>query len=249
MRALFFTVLTVAAGGAVATLACTSDDKGTDLTAGDGSANDGDGGSSGDTPPGSRTDSGVLLSPTGCRLRTTDLQLATVGTSFETSPGAVAWENIPGAYAEDGDFAKVTLDRGQESQQLRLSGFGPNGNGFELAPTAEVWGIVVQLKRRALQDAGVRDIEINMVIDGQQPQGKFHKSQWPRGIVGTHDYGEEIDTWKLDTKVEWFNTPSFGIRFAIRREAEDPIMGPADALVDSIKVALWFCPEPDKKEN
>lgn len=249
MRSLFFTVLAAATVAAIATVACSDDDAPTNVAADGGGGSDGSSG--GETPPPGtpgEEDGKKRFSPTGCALRGTGLQVAKQGKSNPTSNGGAApWTNVEGAFSEDGQFASVTLEPGQESQQLFLWDYGFN---LPLTPKkAEVWGIVVQLKRRSLNDASVSDIEINLVIDGVQPQGKRLAGEWPRGIVGTHDYGDRVETWMVDTKPEYFNDPNFATRLAIKRKADDAITGPQEAIVESIKVELWFCPDPDIKAN
>ena len=71
------------------------------------------------------------------------------------------------------------------------------------------------------------------------------KGPWPKSIVGTHAYGQAVDTWGIDLYPADVNKPSFAAKVSVKRAAD--AVGPVTAIVDSLKVAVHFCPEPIKK--
>jgi hypothetical protein len=201
---------------------------------------DGGGSDAGAQETSTSEDAGGNRAPTGCLLRTTDY---TIGAKAENVArtdvqNAADWSNPEGALSEDGNFATVTLAEGQESAELRVSGFG-----FAIPDTAETWGIEVELKRRA-PDGGIEDHQINIEIEGKPTRYKFVKGPWPTSIVGTHPYGQAVDTWGVDLFPADVNKASFAAKVSVKR-AEDAT-GPVTAIVDSLKVAVHFCPDPIK---
>lgn len=181
------------------------------------------------------------VSPDGCRLVTTDYRSGSKAENLPRPdvPGAVDWVDVEDALNEDGKFASVTLDDGQESAELRVSGFG-----LDLAESVETWGIEVQLKRRA-PDGGVEDAKLTLAIDGltdDQIDWKYVKGPWPSRIVGTHHYGQALDTWKVDLYPHHVNSDTFAARLSVRKQG-DAGPGPVTALVESMKVAIWYCPK------
>ena len=210
-------------------------------TATDGGTTPNDTGAGTDTGT-SDVDSGVRLSPSGCVLKTTDY---IIGKKAENIPrtdgvtGTADWIDVDGALSEDGKFASVTLAEGQESSSLRVSDFG-----LAIPATAETWGIVVELKRRA-PDGGVEDSRIDVEIEGKETRFKFLKTGWPVSIVGIHHYGQAVDTWGIDLLPLDVNKPTFAAKISVKRAANT--VGPVTAIVDSLKVAVHFCPVPAKK--
>jgi hypothetical protein len=204
-------------------------------------ANDDAGSDSGARTDGDATgDAGGNRAPTGCLLRTTDY---TIGSKAQNVPrsdvqNTADWSDVDGALSEDGKFATVTLADGQESSELRVSGFG-----FTIPDTAETWGIEVELKRRA-PDGGIEDQQVNVEIEGKPTRFKFLKGPWPTSIVGTHAYGQAVDTWGVDLFPADVNKPSFAAKVSIKRA--DGVTGPVTAIIDSLKVAVHFCPDPIK---
>mgnify|MGYP001056534151 CR=1 FL=1 len=205
-----------------------------------------EGGTEGGIDPESGADAGYdgpdpsMLSPTGCLLRTTDFQAGAKAENVARTDiqGAVDWENVEGALAEDGDLATVTLDDGQESAELRVSQFG-----FNLPDSVETWGIEVQLKRRA-PDGGIEDARVDLDIEGKQVGWKYVKGPWPTSIIGTHHYGQKVDTWRVDLYPADVNKETFAAKLWVRK-SPDAGPGPVVAQVDSLKVAVWYCPEPN----
>ena len=238
MRAVLIAVALLSASAAVF-FACSDD---TPATPGgsDGGSETGSSPSDGGQEP---IDGGpdVLVSPTGCPLKTTDYR---AGSKAESRPrtdiaGGVDWANVEGALSEDGKFATVSLNDGQESAELRVSQFG-----VQLPPNAETWGIEVQLKRRA-PDGGVEDVRMDIEIpgkaEGARPNNwKFVKGDWPTKIVGTHHYGQAIDTWGVDLYPADVATDGFAAKLWVKKKP-DAGTGPVFAIVDSIKVAVWYC--------
>jgi hypothetical protein len=191
--------------------------------------------------PADATTSSGQRAPTGCVLETTGFM---VGAKAESAPradvpNAASWNDVDGALASDGKFATVTLAEGQESSRLRVSGFG-----FAIPDSAETWGIEVELKRRAL-DGGVEDHRIDLEIEGKPTRFKYMNGPWPTSIVGTHAYGQAIDTWGVDLLPADVKKPTFAATLTVKRGSN--ATGPVTAIVDSLKVAVHFCRVPIEK--
>ncbi|MBX3213348.1 MAG: hypothetical protein KF850_15030 [Labilithrix sp.] len=204
-----------------------------------------DGGSGGEagSPDDASSDEdagGGNRAPTGCLLKTTDYTIGAKADNVARTDiaNSVDWSDVDGALSEDGQFATVTLDEGQESSELRVSGFG-----FTIPDTAETWGIEVELKRRA-PDGGVEDHQIHVEVEGKPTRFKFVKGPWPTSIVGTHAYGQAVDTWGINLFPADVNKESFAAKVSVKRAAD--AVGPVTAIVDSLKVAVHFCPDPIK---
>jgi hypothetical protein len=178
------------------------------------------------------------MSPTGCLLKTTDYRAGAKAENVARTDitGAVDWTNVEGALSEDGKFATVTLNDGQESAELRVSQFG-----IKLPESVETWGIEFELKRRA-PDGGVEDKRVDLGIEGKTVAWKYLKGPWPTKIVGTHHYGQAVDTWGVDLYASDVNKDSFSAKLWVKK-ADDAGPGPVTAIVDSIKVAVWYCPK------
>jgi hypothetical protein len=179
--------------------------------------------------------------PTGCLLSTTGM---TAGTRAENVArgdvaNAASWSAVENALADDGELATVTLAEGRESATLRVSGFG-----FTIPDGAETWGIEVELKRRA-PGGGVEDRQINVEIDGKTSRYKYVNGEWPTTIIGTHAYGQPVDTWGVDLYPADVNKATFAATLTVRRAPT--ASGPVTATVDSLKVAVHFCATPTAK--
>ncbi len=186
-------------------------------------------------------DAGIKRAPTGCILQSTGLTEGTRAESVARSdaPNAAAWINPANALAADGAFATVTLAEGQESALLRVSSFG-----FTVPSTAETWGLEVELKRQA-PDGGISDARIDVEIEGKPSRFKLISAPWPTTIVGTHVYGQAVDTWGVDLFPADVNKPSFAATLTVKRAPG--ATGVVTATVESLKAAVSYCPEPIKK--
>ncbi len=196
--------------------------------------------------PGDDEDAGYdgPVAPNGCRLKTTDYRSGAKAENLARpdNPNAVAWSDVENALGEDGKVASVTLNDGQESAELRISEFGIN-----LPDSVETWGIEVELKRQA-PEGGVEDAKVTLAVDGKtdsEIDWKYVKGPWPRSIMGTHHYGQAVDTWKMDLYPKDVNTKTFAARLWVRKQA-DAGTGPVTANVEAMKVAVWYCPNPPK---
>lgn len=229
MRAVIAVVLAVSACPCIL-VACTDDTAATPTATA--------GAVAGGTPA---REPGNNRAPSGCQLETTDYR---AGAKAENVPrGDVAntadWSNVEGALSDDGKFATVTLGEGQESSTLRVSHFG-----FRIPDTAETWGIEVELKRRA-PNGGVEDSRIDVEIEGKPSRFKYIDGPWPKSIVGTHAYGQAVDTWGVDLFPADANKSTFAAKLTVKRTADAP--SSVTANVDSLKIAVHFCPEPIKR--
>jgi hypothetical protein len=239
MRAAIVAGLVVSVLGGVI-LAC-GEDTGTTASPDGGTGMGTSSSSSGGSRDGDASADGGDRAPTGCLLSTTGY---TAGTKAENVArtdvqNTVDWTNVENALTDDGKFATVTLAAGQQSATLRVSGFG-----FSIPASAETWGIEVQLKRQA-PDGGVQDHQINVEIEGKPSRYKVLTVPWPTTIVGTHDYGQAVDTWGVDLYPADVDKATFAAAVTIERTSD--ATGPVTALVDSLKIAVHYCAVPVKK--
>ncbi len=191
------------------------------------------GGSSTSSSSGGTTSSGSSGLSGGCPAIAVGPKTATVVTSVPRQAGGIPWTDLDNAKTVDDAFAKTMLAAGEESEELRLTGFG-----FELPPGVVFQGVEVELKRQA-PDGGIVDGIISLVgVPNQVGRGKFIATSWPSSIVGTHHYGQATDTWGMDLNPPDVTTPDFGVALWVKREA-----GPdsATALVESIQVRVFYC--------
>jgi hypothetical protein len=232
-----FVALALASASLIVFIACSADDPPAASSSGD--AGDGGKQNPNDGPQDAKSD--APQAPDGCYLVSTGYKS---GKKAENLPrtditGAVNWTNVEDALEEDGKFATVTLNDGQESAELRVSQYG-----LDVPDDVDTWGIEVELKRRA-QDGGVEDSKVDLVVPGKPTTFKFLEGPWPRLIVGTHHYGQAIDTWGIDLFPSDVNKPAFAAKLWVKK-APDAGPAPVVAYVESIKVAVWYCPIPKK---
>ena len=97
---------------------------------------------------------------------------------------------------------------------------------------------ILELKRRA-PDGGVEDARIDVEIEGKTSRFKYVSKPWPTSIVGTHAYGQAVDTWGVDLFPVDVNKPTFAARLTVKRTAD--AIGPVTAVVDSLRIAVHFC--------
>jgi hypothetical protein len=192
------------------------------------------------TDAGGKEEPDVFRSTDGCLLYRTGFKNGTSAQALPRAdvPSGVAWTNPAGAQAPgDQAFASVVLDEGQETAELRLGEFK-----LDVPDSAETWGIEVELKRQA-PEGGVLDAEIAVVIEGEGPTPKILKAPWPRSIVGTHVYGQAIDTWKVNLFPRHVNRQTFAAIVRAKKDPDGGVPGAVTALVDSVRVQVWYCPK------
>lgn len=219
-------------------IACGSD-SGSGI-ADDGGAGSNDGGGGGfdasEPPDQEETDAPFMShADAGCPVKFVGPNPGTVATSVPRAgaAGAVAWETPENALTVDGMFARAVLDDGQVSEHLRVTGYG-----FDLPPTVTIKGVVVQLKRKG--ENAVVDGNIELWLDGApSDRPKFVASGWPKAI-GTHHYGQEVDTWGNDLTPAIVGKPGFGTEIYAKRRV-DAGTGPIAAEVESLLITIWYC--------
>jgi hypothetical protein len=199
-----------------------------------GGPSDGGGGTQG-------PDSGARA-PNGCFIYATAMAS---GVTVENFPGAGLqnWTSLSGALKEDGQVASVVLDKGQESATLRVKGFG-----LSVPATAATWGIIVELKRQTLTADGILQTSyVNVEIPNKPTQNKFDADKffWPRSIIGTHPYGQEVDTWGVDLLPSDVTPAEFAAVLRVKR-GTDNVAGPVTGTVDSLRVQVWYATGDDK---
>lgn len=235
-RALRLAVTAAALAGGVAAgfvVACSSTASSSDVT-GDGGSEAGSG-AGGSTSPDDVTDGGPFMAhqDAGCPLKYATKPGTVASSVARTGARAKAWNNQAGALKVDGTYAQVVLGDGEQSELLRVTGYG-----FEVPAAATIKGVVVQLKRQG--ENKIVDGNIELWLDGKaSDRPKFMASGWPTSI-GTHHYGQEIDTWGNDLTPDLVGKPGFGTEiWAMRRE--DAGTGPATAAVESLIMTIWYC--------
>ena len=227
--------LVLAAGGALAA-ACGSDGE---------SSPGSDGGGTGE---GSILPSGDSSTPdddhhdplngvdAGCPIKTAGPRSGTVATSVpRAGTTGIAWGTPENARNTEGQFALTKLGLGETSEHLRITDFG-----FTIPASATIKGVEVELKRQA-SDTGIGDGNIELWLDGApSDRPKFLATAWPRLIVGTHHYGQAVDTWGNDLTPALVGKPGFGVEiYALR--LQDAGEAPLEARVDSMRISIFYC--------
>lgn len=240
MRRLFVGACILSAS-VFALFACSSDSTGTTTT-----SDAGHGGTDGSTTN-VLTDAGKAVgdggvTPTGCTLIGTDAHAGKKAVSVPRTenPNGIAWTNPEGALDVDGNVASVTIDDGQESAMLEITDFG-----FEIPAGYETWGMVLQLKRQTTTTGGVvQTAYVNVGIDGKTPGYKYDNDNfyWPTSIMGTHDYGQPIDTWGVDLYPADINASTFAAKLWVKKGTKS-VAGPVTATVEALRVIVWVCPK------
>jgi hypothetical protein len=207
----------------------------TDGGAGGDAAGRTDGGESPDEPD----DGGVFTThaDAGCPLKYAGPRSGKVAQSVaRTGASGVVWLTPIYAREIDNQFARATIGDDEQTELLRITDFG-----FQIPPTATIKGVVVQLKRQASEN-GVVDGNIELWLDGTpSDRPKVFGPGWPRVIVGTHHYGQEIDTWGNDLTPALVGKPGFGTEIWAKRRQDDGGPGPKPAAVESMRITIWYC--------
>ncbi len=191
----------------------------------------------GAAPPDDDSDGGLFMAgnDAGCPLKFAGPNPGTLAESVPRpdATGGIAWQSPKNALTVDGTFAHADVDLDQQTELLRVTGYG-----FNLPSTVTIKGVVVELKRRGLNE--VVDGNIELWLDGvASARPKFVASGWPVAI-GTHHYGQEVDTWGDALTPAMVGKPGFGTEIWARRR-EDAGTGPAPADVESLIITVWYC--------
>ena len=220
--------LLAGAGLAAACGSSTTGDAATDGGAAEGSALP-DGATDDPHDPLNGVDAGCSVTSDGPRAGKTAASVPRTGAT------GVAWTAPANARDLDSQFARATLDLGQSSEHLRITDFG-----FAIPAAATIKGVEVEFERQA-GDTGIGDGNIELWLDGApSDRPKFLASSWPRTIVGTHHYGQAVDTWGNDLSPDLVARPGFGVEiYAIRQE--DAGAGPIEARVESMRITIFYC--------
>jgi hypothetical protein len=242
MRFLRNVVALVAVSGGVLAAACGGSDGGSTAIGDDGGTGAADSGNgNGNADSGSSgegdTDGGIFMvgNDAGCPVKYAGPSPGTIAQSIPRpgATGGIPWQNPMNALTVDGTFAHADLDVGQQSELLRVTGYG-----FNLPPTVSIKGVVVELKRKGQNE--IVDGNIELWLDGMpSSRPKFVASGWPVAI-GTHHYGQEVDTWGDDLTPALVGKPGFGTEIWARRR-DDAGTGPAPADVESLIITIWYC--------
>ena len=147
----------------------------------------------------------------------------------------LAWASPESARDLDGQLARVTLDLGQSSEHLRITDFG-----FAIPASATIKGVEIEFKRQA-GDLGIGDGNIELWLDGApSDRPKFVATSWPRVIVGTHHYGQAVDTWGNDLTAALVGKPGFGVEIYAVRQG-DAGGAAIEARVESMRMTIFYC--------
>ncbi len=171
----------------------------------------------------------------GCPVKFVGPKKGTIALSIPRAGAAtpIAWKTPLNALAVDGQFSRAELDIDQESEYLRITGYG-----FSLPSTVTIKGVVVQLKRQGAN--AISDGLIALWLDGvPADRPKVLKNPWPKAL-GTHHYGQEVDTWGNDLTPEILSKPGFGTQLYAKRSA-DTGTGAIAAEVESLQITVWYC--------
>lgn len=219
--------------GAVLAIACGST---SDATADDAGAVEGATPPPGDSSPDDDRHDPLNGVDAGCPIKSAGPASGTTATSIPgNGAGTIAWGSPENGRTIDGLFATATLDSEQATERLRITGFG-----LTIPATAKIKGVEVEFKRQA-SNLGVGDGNIELWLDGTpSDRPKFLAPGWPRQIIGTHHYGQAVDTWGNDLTPELVGKPGFGVEIYALRQA-DAGTGPVDAKVESMRMTIFYC--------
>lgn len=215
-------------------IACGGTDGGTSVIGGEGgTGTSGDGGASGEGD----TDGAVFMAgnDAGCPVKYAGPRTGTVAESVPRAgaTGGIAWQSPQKALTADGAYAHADVDVNQQTELLRVTGYG-----FDLPPTVTIKGVVVELKRKGANE--IVDGNIELWLDGvASARPKIFASGWP-SVIGTHHYGQEVDTWGDELTPARVGKPGFGAEIWARRR-EDAGTGPAPADIESLIITVWYC--------
>ena len=217
------------------TIACGSESANESNGSTSSSSSSSSGGSSSGTTSGNSVEAGG-----GCKIEAIGFNAGNMVQSLARASegdGGVKWTDVDNAKALDGAFAKVVLAAGQESEELRISGFS-----FKLPVGSVFQGVDVRLDRQA-PEGGIVDGAIALVgVKNQTAKGKFIATAWPSTIVGTHHYAQATDTWGMDLNPPDVETVSFGVGIWVKRDPSSTGPANATALVDAMQIRVHFCP-------
>lgn len=192
-------------------------------------------------------DGGPKRAPNGCLLFGTDILEGSTAENVAAA-GKIDWTSPRGALVpSDNQLAQVILSDGQESATLKVSGFC-----LDVPSTADIWGIVVELKRRTLTENGVLQTS-KTTVSIPNTGFKFDDATffWPRsptpdGGYGTHAYGQEIDSWGVNLQPSDFG-PGFYTTLAVRKSPDGGAPGPITGSVDSLRLQVWYATGTEDK--
>lgn len=229
-------VLAAVIGGGLS-VACGGSDSGSAVIGDDGGAA-GDGGTGdGGSPAEGDTDGAVFMAgnDAGCPVKYAGPNPGTIAESIPRpgATGGIPWQNPRNALTVDGAYAHADVNENQQTELLRVTGYG-----FNLPATVTIKGVVVELKRKGANK--IVDGNIELWLDGMpSSRPKFVASGWPVAI-GTHHYGQEVDTWGDTLTPALVGKPGFGTEIWALRRA-DAGTGPAPADVESLIITIWYC--------
>lgn len=137
----------------------------------------------------------------------------------ENSVGTEAWNDFQNAESADDDNAYAYCDFATPFLvSNRLQATNPYLSGLEVPGAFEVTGIVVEIRRRATPNPGVRDYVVQL-ISGLVPVGenKAVTDQTWTTQFETAYYGGPGDLWGFEWTAGLINSPGFGL--AIQAES------------------------------
>jgi hypothetical protein len=218
-------------------VACGGSDRGTAVIGEDGGGGEGSARDGGGTPAEDDTDGGIFMAgnDAGCPLKFAGPNPGTLAASIPRpdATGGIAWQSPMNALTVNGAFAHADVSNGQQTELLRVTGYG-----FDLPSTVTIKGVVVELRRQGADQ--IVDGNVELWLDGAtSSRPKVFASGWPASI-GTHHYGQEVDTWGDPLTPALVGKPGFGTEIWARRR-DDAGTGPAPADVESLLITIWYC--------
>ncbi len=172
------------------------------------------------------------------------------GTSFASDSGnggTKSWSNPGNAQFSDNLYATAswtTADPPEGSpipERARTHWLKATGFGFTIPSGSTINGIVVEIEKR--RDDGLVTVysEDVRVVKGGVVAGTQHGNA---GSWGTSDayttYGSSTDLWGLTWTPADINASNFGVVLAIDAESTGAFPGTYYALVDNIRITVYF---------
>lgn len=237
LRSVLVVAALCALGSGGLAVACGGSDGGTSVIGDDAGSGEGSAPDGGGTPAEGDTDGGIFMAgnDAGCPVKLAGPNPGTIAASIPrpNATGGIAWQSPMNALTVNGAFAHADVSNDQQTELLRVTGYG-----FNLPSTVTIKGVVVELKRQGANQ--IVDGNIELWLDGAaSSRPKFVASGWPVSI-GTHHYGQEVDTWGDTLTPAIVGKPGFGTEIWARRR-DDAGTGPAPADVESLLITIWYC--------
>jgi hypothetical protein len=149
----------------------------------------------------------------------------------DASVGTVAWSSPGNVAVSDDSKAQANLGSGS-SHYLKATNFG-----FEIPAGATIEGIVVEIERSGLGEAGsVRILKGGSVQAAERASG----GPWPEADAYCA-YGSHVDLWGASWAYTDINASNFGVAISVKG------VGGGDVFIDHVRITVCYAVEGGQK--